>query len=233
MLLEEILDELQLIHKSKPSASGSGYGVQGTGSATLDQLDDEARSQYKGFLGFAWFGEDNWVEIGSDKHARRARLTSGDDSDYNNDTSEADFALACDLLQDGFKPGDAEIIMRATRYREKFDEMRGPTTYLARTLNNAIESVSEGNSTQPLVVPTIALDQGRISIPTTPPAPRNYVWQGRMVAGHAYALGGFGGVSKSQAALQLAASIALGIPFGNVPTKKGCALLILGEDDVT
>ena len=52
-----------------------------------------------------------------------------------------------------------------------------------------------------------------------------------MVAGHAYALGGFGGVSKSQAALQLAASIALGISFGGVATKKGSVLLVFGEDD--
>lgn len=233
MLLDEILEELQLTHKIKPGASGSGYGVHGAGMDTLDQLDEAVRNQYKCFLGFAWFGEDNWVDMGGDKHARRTRLTSGDNSDFGNDTSEADYALACDLLQDGFKPVDAEIIMRATRYRGKFDEMRGSTTYLARTLNNAMASVAQGISTPPTEQPAFSLEQGRIRIPTTPPAPRNYVWQGRIVAGHAYALGGFGGVSKSQAALQLAASVALGIPFGNVTTKKGSALLIFGEDDAS
>lgn len=233
MLLDEILEELQLTHKSTPVAAGSGYAAQGAGSATLDQLDEATRNQYQCFLGFAWLGENDWVNIGADSYARRARLTSGDDSDYENDTSSADFALACDLLQEGFTPADTEVIMRATRYREKFDSMRGSTTYLERTISNAIASVSEGISTPLTEQPALSLEQGRIRIPTTPPPPRDYVWQGRIVAGHAYTLGGFGGVSKSQAALQLAASIALGEKFGNVITKKGSALLIFGEDDVS
>lgn len=233
MLLDEILEELQLTHKSTPCATGSGYAAQGAGSATLDQLDEATHNQYKFFLGFSWLGEDDWVDIGTDLHARRMRLTSGDNSDYGNDTSSADYALACDLLQEGFKPADAEVIMRATRYREKFDSMRGSTTYLERTISNAIASVSEGISTPPTALPALSLEQGRIRIPSTPPPPRDYVWHGRMVSAHAYALGGFGGVSKSQAALQFAASIAMGIPFGNVATKKGSTLLIFGEDDVS
>ena len=249
MLLDEFLEEFQLTHKIKPSASGSGYGVEGVGMASLDQLNNATREKYERFLGgpscdFDFgevpaylknsFGLGNELHfVGDDKFSRRERLASRDNSDYGNDASSADYALACDLLQDGFKPVDAEIIMRATRYREKFDEMRGSTTYLARTLNIAMASVAQGSSTPPTELPAFSLEQGRISIPTTPPAPRNYVWQGRMVAGHAYALGGFGGVSKSQAALQLAASIALGIPFGGVTTKKGSALLIFGEDDAS
>ena len=237
MSLEAILEELQLTHKSTPDATGSGYGAQGAGSATLDQLDEATRNQYKCFLGFVLFGEPgnaaDWLELAGDQYSRRARLTSGDDSDYENDTSAADYALACDLLQDEFEPGGAEIIMRATRYREKFDRRLGNTTYLGYTINNAMASVAQGISTPPTEQPAFSLEQGRIRIPTTPPAPRNYVWQGRIVAGHAYALGGFGGVSKSQAALQLAASVALGIPFGGVTTKKGSALLIFGEDDTS
>lgn len=228
MFLDDILEELQLTHKDKPKketikrgVAEVRYSAHNEGMAALDDLDDAVRDKYENFIG------------SPDRRAQREKLTSGDDSDHGNDTSTADFALACSLMQDGFTPSDTAIIMCATRYREKFDEMRGPTTYLERTINQAIECVSEGNSTLPIVVPTFALDQGRISIPTTPPPPRDYVWDGRMVAGHAYVLGGFGGVSKSQAALQLGASIALGIPFGNVPTKKGCALLIFGEDDVT
>lgn len=231
MLLDEILEELQLTHKSTIGAAGVTYDTQAKGATSLDQLDDSTRHQYKFFLGFAWLGEDDWVDVGGDQHARRARLASNNNSDYGNDTSTADFAFACALLQDGFAPGDAEIIMRATRYREKFDETRGDTTYLACTINNAITSVSESISTPPTALPSISLEHGRIRIPSTPPPPRDYVWQGRMVAGHAYALGGFGGVSKSQAALQLAASIALGTSFANVTTKKGSALLIFGEDD--
>jgi hypothetical protein len=109
--------------------------------------------------------------------------------------------------------------------------MRGHATYLARTLGNAMESMAHGHGEPPTVPPILALERGCISIPTTPPPPRDYVWEGRMVAGHAYAMAGFGGVSKSQAALQFSASTALGATFGGIGTKKGCALLIFGEDD--
>jgi hypothetical protein len=231
MLLDDLLEELQLTHKSKPDASSSGYNVQGAGSATLDQLDEVTHNQYQCFLGYAWLGENDWADFGGDKHSRRARLTSGDDSDYDWNSSSADFALACDLLQDGFNPADAEIIMRATRYREKFDSMRGDTTYLGVTMSNAIASIEQSNLATP-VLPSLSTMSGHIRIPLTPPPPRDYVWDKRMVAGHAYALGGFGGVSKSQAALQLAASICMGGKFADVDTKKGCALLIFGEDDV-
>lgn len=246
MLLDDILEDLQLTHKNKPTASIRTYGRHDAGAATLDRLDDAARNLYALYLAPEQFAGSfppkpdyikAWAEPGNiapsnDKHARRVRLTSGDDSDFENDKSAADYALACELLKDGFKPGDVEIIMRATRYRPKFDEMRGDTTYLARTLGNAMASIAQDEGTPLAELPILSLEQGRISIPTMPPPPRDYVWQGRMVAGHAYTLGGFGGVSKSQAALQLAASIALGENFGNIAAKKGAALLIFGEDDI-
>jgi hypothetical protein len=246
MLLDDLLESLQLTHKNKPAAAITGYSTQDLGSATLDQLDDAALEKFADFRGIASQADlpfalpDSLKKgvdqttlnlCGDDKFARRIRLSIGDDSNYGDDASAADFALACDLLQEGFEASDVEVIMRATRYREKFDSMRGDTTYLARTITNAIGSVAQGIST-PSEQPALSLEQGRISIPTTPPPPRDYVWQGRMVAGHAYALGGFGGVSKSQAALQFAASITMGAQFGNVGTKKGSALLIFGEDDV-
>ncbi len=247
MLLDAILEDLQLAHKVKPNVSSVTYGTQVIGSATLEQLDTAAREQYERFI---WGNSttdfdlgpvpdyiknsspmDGLFYCGDDKYSRRERLIHRDDSDYENDISSADMALASSLLRDGFSPLNTEIIMRATRYRDKFDEMRGPTPYLERTISKAMESVDQEASKSPTEHPILFLDLGRISIPTTPPPPRDYVWQGRMVAGHAYALGGFGGVSKSQAALQLAASIAMGGKFGNTTTKKGSALLIFGEDD--
>lgn len=229
MLFDEILESLELTHKPKPSAQKTNLNApsvnyrsqQDTNAASIEDLDEAVQNKYEKYLS------------APNRHLQREKLANGDDSDHESDTSTADFAFACDLLQDGFKPDDVEIIMRATRYREKFDEMRGQTTYLELTINKAIASVSEGSYAPPTLLPAISLKQGRISIPTTPPPPRDYVWQGRMVAGHAYTLGGFGGVSKSQAALQFAASIALGIPFGDVATKKGSVLLIFGEDDVS
>lgn len=247
MSLDAILEELLLTHKGKPSGAKTDYDTQGSGIAKFDQLDGAVLDKYHNFIGFKplagvplpvpeYIKNPSISKLtlsicGNDRSARRTRLTCGDDSDYKDDKSEADYALACDLLQEGFEPKDAEIIMRATRYRGKFDEMRGSTTYLARTLNNAMASVSQAVRMPPKELSILRLDQGRITIPTVPPPPRDYVWDKRMVAGHAYALGGFGGVSKSQAALQLAASIAMGIPFGNIDTKKGSALLIFGEDD--
>ena len=246
MLFDEILEDLQLTHKSAPTPASTHQGAGLSGPATLDQLDSVARDQYERFLGSnvftcalppmpeyvkAWAGLGNLVPRADDQHGRRARLTSGDDSDYQNDTSEADYALGCDLFQAGFDLGNVEIILRATRYRPKFEEMRGPTTYLARTLSRAMGSTAQKADNQAVAQTLLSLDRGRISIPATPPPPRDYVWQGRMVAGHAYVLGGFGGVSKSQAALQLAASIAMGTSFGGIPTPKGSALLIFGEDD--
>ena len=243
MLLNEILEDLQLTHKSNIGVPKSACNLHSTGKSTLDKLGSGARKKFNLFLGVAphasnfpsrpehlkdAFGIGN---IEPDKHTRRRQLVNGDDSEHRGDTSAADYALACDLLQDGFAIGDVETIMRATRYREKLDELRGSTTYLARTLNNALASIAQNASKSPTAQPVLFLDRGRINIPTTPPPPRDYVWQGRMVAGHAYALGGFGGVSKSQAALQLAASVAMGREFGNVPTKKGSALLLFGEDD--
>lgn len=229
MLFDEILENLELTHKPKPSAQKTNRNApsvnyrsqQDTNAASIEDLDEAVRNKYEKYLS------------APNRHLQRGKLANGDDSDHESDTSTADFAFACDLLQDGFKPDDVEIIMRATRYREKFDEMRGDTTYLERTITQAIMSVSEGSYTPPTLLPILSLERGRICIPLTPPPPRDYVWQGRMVAGHAYALGGFGGVSKSQAALQLAASIALGIQFGGVATKKGSVLLIFGEDDVS
>lgn len=230
MLFDEILEELQLTHKSAPTPARTHQGAGLSGPATLVQLDSAAREQYERFLGSkedvyalppmpeyvkAWAGPGN-LEPG----------TSG-----QHDTSAADYALACELFQAGFDLGNVEIILRATRYRPKFDEKRGPTTYLALTLRNAMRSTAQKADRQAVDQTLLSLDRGRISIPATPPPPRDYVWQGRMVAGHAYVLGGFGGVSKSQAALQLAASIAMGTSFGGIATPKGSALLIFGEDD--
>ena len=72
---------------------------------------------------------------------------------------------------------------------------------------------------------------GQIRIPSIPPPPRDYVWDEIMVAGKTYILAGFGGVSKSQFALQLSMSINLGSLFGFKKCSKGATLLFMSEDD--
>lgn len=247
MSLDAILNGLQLTQASRPCNSSACAAGERSGPATLGQLGQAASKQYESFLGAipfagslslppapdhisAWTGTCNIEPL--DKYARRLRLVGGDDSDCENDKSAADYALACDLFQEGFDANDVEIVMRATRYRPKFDEMRGTATYLIGTLRKAEGSGAQRDGWPPSSESALTLDRGRITIPTTPPPPRDYVWHGRMVAGHAYVLGGFGGVSKSQAALQLAASIAMGRPFAKIAVKKGSALLVFGEDDL-
>jgi hypothetical protein len=246
MSLDAILEKLQLTQTSTPSSPSACLAIQHSSLTTIDQLGKTASERYERFLGMAPFAgslppiPDHisalWTETSNiephGKFARRLRLVSGDDSDHADDKSEADYALACDLFQEGFESSDVEVIMRATRYRQKFDEMRGSATYLTGTLRKAERSVAQGAGHPYATKSLLTLDRGRITIPTTPPPPRDYVWHGLMVAGHAYVLAGFGGVSKSQAALQLAASIAMGIPFANIAARKGSALLVFGEDDL-
>ena len=129
MLFDEILESLELTHKPNFNAQKTNLNApsvnyrsrQDSSAASIEDLDESVQNKYEKYLS------------APNRHLQREKLANGDDSDHGNDTSTADFAFACDLLQNGFKHDDVEIIMRATRYREKFDEMRGDTTYLERT----------------------------------------------------------------------------------------------------
>ncbi len=63
---------------------------------------------------------------------------SGDSSYHGNDASAADFALVGHLKARGLSPIEIELAMRASgRYRQKWDERRGSTTWLEYTINKA------------------------------------------------------------------------------------------------
>lgn len=72
---------------------------------------------------------------------------------------------------------------------------------------------------------------GRINLSSTPPQPRDFVWEDFILAGKVCVLAGFGGVSKTMLLMMLAVHIALGKDFLGKPVKAGCILLILGEED--
>ncbi len=163
MLLNEILDELQLTHKKNPNLSAGTYAATSEGAASIDQLGLVSLGLYSRYLGLGIDQATINVIGDNKKYARRNRLVRCDDSDHGNDASTADYALVCDLLQEGFSYADAEIIIRATRYREKFDEMRGKTTYLERTLDRAIESVEGSRNSMAADLPVISHERGRIN----------------------------------------------------------------------
>jgi hypothetical protein len=75
------------------------------------------------------------------------------------------------------------------------------------------------------------LISGQINLTNILPPPRDFVWEGFILAGKVCVLAGFGGVSKTMFLMMLAVHIALGKNFLDKQVKVGCALLILGEED--
>jgi AAA domain len=72
---------------------------------------------------------------------------------------------------------------------------------------------------------------GRITISTAPPAPRDYALEGLLLPDKSAVLAGFAGVSKTQLALHFVTALALGQPFMGRATKPGNVIVILGEED--
>lgn len=213
------------------NTNNDSWSAKLEGPSSITNLQDVQLGRYELLAGLD-INSDLFIGESYDKIRR---LVSGDDSEYANDTSRADLATVSLLLNEQFSPDEIEIIMRSSRYREKFDHLRGPGTYLERTINTALSSHSKYKA-EPVIKTLIEikrweLSDGLIDIPISPPAPRDYVWDGYIVAGNTYVLGGFGGVSKSQMALQLAACLSVGSVFANRAIKGGASLLILSEDD--
>jgi len=95
--------------------------------------------------------------------ARWYRLFSGDASEYENDRSTADFALARRIRSLGLNHLETEMVMRASpAYREKWDSPRGKVTWLVQTIHNA---KPKDESDQTLTIPEsddISNDRGDI-----------------------------------------------------------------------
>ena len=93
--------------------------------------------------------------------AKFERLMQGSTADHDGDDSGADFALASII---GFRTKDLDQIERIMRLsslqRDKWDEKRGDTTYLRRTIETAVETVSgsyDPHYGQP-TMPQVAVD---------------------------------------------------------------------------
>jgi hypothetical protein len=157
--------------------------------------------------------------------ARWGRVYQGDLSDYEGDHSRADLALCGEFARLGLKAEAIDTAFRTSGlYRDKWerDDYRGST--IARVLTNREKADDRAAK---LLDP----QNGRITISTATPAPRDYLLDGLLVPAKSAILAGFGGVSKTQLALQLAIAVALGKPFMGKAAKSGNVIVILGEED--
>jgi putative DNA primase/helicase len=93
-------------------------------------------------------------------------LFAGDSSQYSNDLSAADFALAGYLIRRGLTPRDTELTMRASgRYRSKWDEPRGNVTWLEHTILRVVELSDESQQAVGSNNEAVAINDGEWSEP--------------------------------------------------------------------
>lgn len=206
------------------------------GPVRLEQCSQGLQHKYACFIGTGLHGD----LLTADQMEKRRRLTSGAESGG----SEDDMALAALLLREGFSTDETEAVMRATRYREKFDEWRGEQRYLEKTINKAAADYEPNNpgstftlsdvknSIEPVAATKLLLSDGLIQFTDTPPPPRDYVAVG-MIGGKAYVMGGYGGAGKSQLAIQIAFDVATGGALLGECSHPGSVLMVLGEDDAS
>jgi hypothetical protein len=151
--------------------------------------------------------------------------------------SSADFALFSIIQRRAVTVGVSESVMADLMLRVFEQSGLYRPDKVRRYLTQCIPKlIANQFSTQPSVsLPSAAsgprLKSGRINLSSTPPPPRDFVWESFILAGKVCMLAGFGGVSKTMLLMMLAVFIALGKDFLGKPTKVGCTLLILGEED--
>ncbi len=76
----------------------------------------------------------------------------------------------------------------------------------------------------------ISLASGRMTLPSTPPPPRNYVFGNVVVPASVSVLAGVGGTAKTTFAIQVSMHGALGLKIGTIQTGKFSSLMFLGEE---
>lgn len=154
----------------------------------------------------------------------------GDLTRYHNDHSTADLALCGEFARRGLNGMLIDQALRTSAlYRDKWER----DDYRERTIAKAVEGARK-------LVPAIYdkevetpldLKHGEITVSLSEPPTRDYIIGGLLAPGKSAILGGFGGVSKTQLALQICVAIVLGARFLEKPVKEGRAIAILGEED--
>jgi hypothetical protein len=112
-------------------SGGANHNVSNLRTGAIAQAaipDDLKKSLPEIFSPNQYFGFD-W-----------ANLFNGDKSAYNDDHSAADMALVGFMAREGLTRDEVDLVFRASAlYRDKWDEMRGETTYGQRTIAKAFE----------------------------------------------------------------------------------------------
>jgi hypothetical protein len=158
--------------------------------------------------------------------ARWGPVYRGDLSDYDGDHSRADLALCGEFARLGLKAEAIDTAFRTSGlYRDKWERDDYRDSTIARALPNT-EPKADARA-----VKLLDPQNGRITISTAAPAPRDYSLEGLLLPAKSAVLAGFGGVSKTQLALQLLTALALGKSFMGKATKPGNVIMILGEED--
>ena len=75
------------------------------------------------------------------------------------------------------------------------------------------------------------VQKGELTIPTTLPPKRTYVFSNQVTPGTMCVLGGSGGASKTMLTMQMAIASACGKDLGHIQVDEGSSLLFLGEED--
>lgn len=161
------------------------------------------------------------------QQANVTQLWAGDTSPWGNDDSSADFALAR-LLAD-YAIGDAGRIDRLFRlsglYRPKWDESRGDTTYGGLTIRKAMEDTADAGS------PLIIVRRRWRDIIDHPKAEPTMLVDDLFLSDHINMIAGYAYAGKSTAALDVAISVAAGLPvFQHFPvTTPGPVVYLYAE----
>lgn len=153
----------------------------------------------------------------------------GNLSAYGGDHSAADLALCGEFARLGLKGPAVDTAFRSSAlYRDKWER----DDYRERTIGLAMSSaVPVQQAPTVRQVGLLALENGRLDASTDEPPPRDWLVEGMLLAGKTAVLAGFGGVSKTQLALQLSVAIAVNSPFLGRAIKPGNVLMISGEED--
>ena len=152
--------------------------------------------------------------------------------------SEADMALCGVIAREAVRMGVPtgslpetiwEVFAKSELHREeKAHQVRNYA--IPKVIANA--QVAYKTDQEKSALPRLDLNDGLIRFSDEPPPERDFVLDDLILAVKVCVLAGFGGTSKTQWLLQLAACIALGLPFMGRKTVEGAVLLLLGEEDL-
>ncbi len=202
-------------------SSALAHGGEANGRANWGRPPYEAMKKAGGFT-------PGFVEVVEAVRAdpRWGPVYRGDLSAYGGDHSRADLALCGEFARLGLKAGGIDTAFRTSDlFRDKWER----NDYRNGTIEKALANT--GPKADDRKTNLLDPQNGRITISTAAPAPRDYLLEGLLVPAKSAVLAGFGGVSKTQLALQLAIAVAVGNPFMGKAAKRGNVIVMLGEED--